>query len=99
MAWNNASLQKLFDEKGDRINSMSLNNGKYVLIGYETGIKLKDIKLETYNGVDVMVIHHRQKQSGTWVEWDSMVTTEFIEAIDIMTEECKQYCLDPFILK
>jgi hypothetical protein len=97
--WTNAALQKLIDEAGGRLNSISLNNGKYLFIGYQSGVQLSDITLETYNGVDVIKIHHKQNQGGTVIEWDSMITTEFIEGVDVMSEEFENYRLDPFILK
>lgn len=99
MLWTNAALQSLFSQYKDRINSISLNNGKYVFIGYESGIQLDDIEFVTFNGVDCLKIHHKAQQGGTVLEWDNLVTTEFIEGIDIMSEGYDQYRLDPLTLK
>ena len=97
--WTNRAVQKMIDVYGERINSISLNNGKYILVGYESGIQLSDISLETIEGVDCIKIHHKQQSGGTVLEWDDFVTTEFIEGIDVMSEKHKDYRLDPFILK
>lgn len=99
MAWSNKAIQKMIDEFGDRINSISLNNGKYLFIGYESGIQLKDITLITYEGVDCLKVHHKQQSGGTVLEWDDYITTEFIEGIDVLSEAHKDYRLDPFVLK
>jgi hypothetical protein len=97
--WTNKALQALINDVGERINSISLNNGKYLFIGYESGTQLKDISFETYNGVDVMKIHHKQQQGGTVIEWDTLITTEFIEGIEIMDKKSENYRIDPLILK
>ena len=99
MAWNNRTFQKFKDQFGDRINSISFNNGKYLLIGYESGIQLKDIEPVTLEGVDCLKIHHKQQSGGIVLEWDDYMTTEFIEGVDVMSEQHKDYRLDPFILK
>ena len=92
--WTNRAVQKMIDVYGERINSISLNNGKYILVRYESGIQLSDISLETIEGVDCIKIHHKQQSGGTVLEWD-----EFIEGIDVMSEKHKDYRLDPFTLK
>ena len=97
--WTNRAVQTMIDVYGERINSISLNNGKYILVGYESGIQLSDISLETIEGVDCIKIHHKQQSGGTVLEWDDFVTTEFIEGIDVMSEKHKDYRLDPFTLK
>ena len=68
--WTNRAVQKMIDVYGERINSISLNNGKYILVGYESGIQLSDISLETIEGVDCIKIHHKQQSGGTVLEWD-----------------------------
>lgn len=99
MAWSNKAFQKFTAEFGDRINSISLNNGKYLLIGYESGVQLKDITPITYEGVDCLKVHHKNQSGETVLEWDDYITTEFIEGIDVLSEEHKDYRLDPFTLK
>jgi hypothetical protein len=99
MGWTNAGVQDVINKYGDRLNSISLNNGKYLFIGYESGVQLKDISFETIGGVDVIKIHHKQQQGGKVIEWDNLVTTEFIESVDVMDENSKDYRLDPFTLK
>ena len=97
--WTNSALQPFLDEIGPRLNSISFNNGKYLLIGYESGVNHNDIELTTINGIDLMKVHHKQKQGGRWIEWDDYMTTEFIEGIDVMSEADKDYRIDPYILK
>ena len=97
--WTNKAVQKMITDFGDRINSFSFNNGKYLLVGYESGIQLSDISFVTVEGVDCLKVHHKQQSGGTVLEWDDYVTTEFIEGIDVLSEQHKDYRLDPFILK
>ena len=97
--WTNKAVKKIFDDYGDRVNSISLNNGKYLFIGYESGIQLSDIELVTIEGVDNLKVHHKAQQGGNVIEWDNYITTEFIEGIDIMSEGFDEYRLDPLILK
>ena len=97
--WTNRAVQKMIDVYGERINSISLNNGKYILVGYESGIQLSDISLETIEGVDCIKIHHKQQSGGTVLEWDDFVTTEFIEGIDVLDEADQEYRIDPLRFK
>lgn len=99
MMWTNTALQGLIDEYGDRINSFSLNNGKYLFIGYESGVLLSDIELVKVGGVDLIKVHHKAQQGGKEIEWDNLLTTEFIEGVDIMSEGYEDYRIDPLILK
>lgn len=100
MAWTNTGIQQLVNNVGwDRINSMSLNNGKYLFIGYQTGVKPEDISFQTIAGNDVMVVHHTQEQGGVEISWNDYITTEFIENVDVMDEDSADYRIDPFILK
>lgn len=99
MGWTNAALQSVITQYGERINSLSLNNGKYLFIGYDGSPKLSDLTLKTVSGVDVIVVKHTQKQGGRILTWESLITTEFIEAVDILSEEDIDYRLDPLTLK
>ena len=79
--------------------SISLNNGKYLFIGYKSSVQLSDITFETIGGCDVMKIHHTTKSHGKPIEFDNYLTTEFIEGIDVMDEKNPDVRLDPFTLK
>ncbi len=92
----NTSVQAMFDKYGDRICGISLNNGKYVSIGYrgENTLQLSDISFETVSGVDMMVLHRTDASRQTPVSYDAYITTEFIEAINVMSEKDKDYRID-----
>ena len=101
MEWSNSSVKQMFDKYGDRICSISLNNGKYLLIGYrgKGQVQMSDISFETIGGVDVMAIKHVDFSSGRDIEFTSYITTAFIEGIDVMSEKDKDYRIDPLRLK
>lgn len=99
--WTNAALQKVINDKGKRINSIALNNGKYIFFGYNSpnSASIEDIRLETHDGVDVIVIPHEGYQYDKKVKWESWVTTEFIEGIDILDSGFENQRLYPLSLK
>lgn len=100
MMFTNAAVQAIINDVGkDRINSMSFNSGKYLLIDYESGVKWEDISFKTIDGVDCIVVHHKQQQGGKDIEWDNYITTEFLENIEILSEGYEQYRIDPLIFK
>ena len=98
--FTNAGVQEMIDKYGDRICGMSLNNGKYLLIGYEGvgSVQLSDISFDTIGGCDVMVINHTDISHGRHCKYQSFITTEFIEAINVMSEEDVNYRIDPMIV-
>lgn len=101
MGWTNAGVKQMFDTYGDRICYISLNNGKGMFIGYrmQDGVQLKDIRLETIGGNDVMIVKHRSNKQQPYIEWEDFITTEFIENIEVMGEAYKDYRVDPLLLK
>lgn len=92
----NASIQAMFEKFGDRICGIGLNNGKYVNIGYEGkySLQLKDIDFETIGGVDMMVLHRTDNTRQFPITYDAYLTTEFIESVNVMSEEHKDYRID-----
>lgn len=101
MGWTNAALQQMINKNKERICYISLNNGKGLFIGYpgKYDIQMDDISLEVIGGIDTVKVHHKKNTMGKEIEWDSYFTTEFIEAIDVMTEEFGDYRIDPYVLK
>lgn len=101
MGWTNAAVKAMFSKYGDRICFISLNNGKGIFIGYDIkeSVQLKDISFETISGVDVIKIAHRSSKQNTYIEWENFITTEFIEAIEVMKEDYGDYRVDPLLLK
>lgn len=100
MGWTNAAVQQMFTDYPDRICFIGLNNGKRIFIGYNTAesVQPEDISFDTIGGVDVMKITHRSSKQTEYIEWENFITTEFIESIEVMKEEYKNYRIDPFIL-
>lgn len=98
--FTNAVVKEMIKRYGERICGISLNNGKYMLIGYKGkgSVQLKDISFDTISGCDVMVINHVDISHGKHVEYQSFITTEFIEAVNVMTDEHKDYRIDPLIV-
>lgn len=92
----NASIQAMFDKFGDRICGIGLNNGKYISIGYrgDVALQLSDISFETCGGVDMMVLNRTDISRNKPVKYQAYITTEFIESVNIMTEEFKDYRID-----
>lgn len=101
MNWTNASVKQMFDKYGDRICTISLNNGKCLFIGYrgKGQVQLSDISFEKIGDVEVMVIKHVDISSGRDIEFTSYITTAFIEGIDVMSEKDKDYRIDPLRVK
>jgi len=97
--WTNEALQKFIDEFGQRINSIALNNGRYLWIGYESSVQLKDIELVNKYGMDLMKVHHKSNYGGKEIEWDNYITTTLIEGIEVMDEKDKFYRIDPIMIK
>lgn len=98
--WTNAGVKQMIDNFGHRICAIHLNNGKTMLIDYrgEFSTKLEDISLETIGGCDCLLVQHTDISSGKEVKFTSYVTTEFIEGFDIMSENDKDYRIDPLIV-
>lgn len=98
--WTNAGVQKMISIYGDRINSISLNNGKHLFIGYQSSPQLSDITFDNIEGTDVMLIKQRDISHGNPpIEFVTMLTTEFIEAINIVSEKDIDKRLDPLMLR
>lgn len=101
MGWTNAALQQMIADYPDRICCIGLNNGRMLFIGYDTpeSVQPEDISFETIGGVDVMKVAHRSSKQSKYIEWENFITTEFIETVEVMKEEYKDYRIDPFLLK
>lgn len=99
---NNAVLQSMIDEYGDRIYAFALNNSKYLLIGYQSKSSplLKDIELVTIEGVDFIKVHHKEIASTKPViSYVEFIPTEHIEMIGIMDENCADLRVDPLTFR
>lgn len=98
--WTNAGVKGLIEKYGDRINSISLNNGKHLFIGYKSSPQLSDITFDTIGGTDVMIIKQKDISHGTpGIDFETLLTTEFIEAINILSEKDVDKRLDPLMLR
>ena len=98
---SNATMKKMFDDFGQRICGISLNNGKFIYVGYRgsTTIKLEDISFETVGGCDMIVINKTDISSGKPIKYKNYITTEFVESVIVMDEEFVDYRVDPVVLK
>lgn len=99
MAWSNSALEKYFKENKGRINSISLNNGKYLFLGVKGGPTEDDIEFITFNGVELIRVHHERMNGDKKVKWTNDLTTEFIEGIDVLDKVNPDVMLDPLTLK
>lgn len=98
--WTNAGVQKMISTYGDRINSISLNNGKHLFIGYQSSPQLSDITFDNIEGTDVMIVKQKDISHGNPpIEFVTILTTEFIEAINIVSEKDIDKRLDPLMLR
>lgn len=95
--WTNKALKSFLDKNKGRVCSIHLNNGKVLMIDYpgKHTTKFEDIRFETVDGVDLMVVKHVDDSSGREVEFETYSTTEFIEGIDVMSEKDQMYRVDP----
>lgn len=93
----NASVKAMFDQFGDRICGIGLNNGKYIHIGYNGtyALQLEDIEFVTIGGVDMLLLHRVDATRQDPVEYEAYVTTEFIESVNVMSEGYENYRIDP----
>ena len=98
---SNADVQAMFDQYGERVCAISLNNGKLLYIGYrgKGSTLLSDISFETVGGCDMMVVSKTDISSGRDVRYKNYITTEFIESVVVMDEEFADYRVDPLLLK
>ena len=98
---SNESLKAMFDEFGERICAISLNNGKMMFLDYNGAgsTKLSDITFETRNGCDLMVVKKTDISSGRNIPYTDYITTEFVENVIVMDEGYEQYRVDPLVLK
>lgn len=94
----NAGVKEMFDKFPGRICAIHLNNAKTLLVDYpgKCQIQTSDISYETIGGCDLLVVNHTDISTGREVHFKSYVVTEFIESIDVMSEEDAKYRLDPF---
>lgn len=101
MMWSNKSLKAVLDKYKDRVCSIHLNNGKVLMINYpgKYTTKLSDISFETIEGTDVFKVKHIDNSSGREVHFETLSTTEFIEGVDILSEEDQMYRIDPLRFK
>jgi len=98
--WTNEGVKEMFDKYGDRINSISLNNGKHLFIGYQSSPQLSDISFDTIGGADCMIIKHKDISHGyPAIEFETFLTTEFIETINVLSEKDKDKRIDPITLR
>ena len=99
--WTNKALKSMFDKYAGRINAIHLNNGKVIMIDYpgKYTTKSTDISFETVDGIDLIVIDHIDNSTGREVHFKSYSTTEFVEGVDILSEEDAQYRIDPLRFK
>lgn len=99
---NNAVLQNMINEYGDRIYAFALNNNKYLLIGYNSKSSplLKDIELVTIEDVDFIKVHHKEISSTKpAVNYVEFIPTEHIEMVGIMDEDSANYRVDPLTFR
>lgn len=101
MAWTNKALKSMMDKYKGRVCAIHLNNGKVIMIDYpgKYNTKTDDISFETIEGIDLIVIDHTDISSGREVHFKTYNTTEFIEGVDILSEEDAQYRIDPLRFK
>lgn len=99
MAWTNTGIKNLIKSKGNQIFHISLNNGKDLFLNYPGSPRVEDLRFETIDGNDVMIVPHETNAQGKTLHFENYVTTEFIEGISIMSKEDENYRVDPFIIK
>lgn len=103
-SFTNAGLKAMLDKFGERVAIIQWNNGFRVHIGYR-GVKdtvksVKDLKLETFGGVDVVGVQSPSSLSADRERGVTMTTyhdTAEIQHIIIMDEGFEDYRPDPYI--
>ena len=97
----NKGLKQIIDTYKERVNSISLNNGKYLFLGYENSPTWDQIDYVTIDGCDFIKVPHIDISHNPKnpIKFHTLITTEFIEGIDIMDEGYEDYRIDPLRLK
>ena len=98
---SNAILQSMFEEFGDRICAISMNNNKMMFIDYSSkaSVRLSDISFETRGGCDFMVVKRKDISSGRDIYHTDYIVTEFVENVIVMDEGYEKYRVDPLLIK
>lgn len=106
-----AAMQAIFDEYGEKICAISLDNGRVIYIGYNQkdwsgkpipdgearGVTLKDIEFITYGDVEFMKITQKLQSQGMKVlEKISLHPLDNIQCIQICNTD--GYLLDPLMI-
>ena len=96
----NADLESFFNQNKGKICSISLNNGKNLLIDYPGvgNVSSDDISFVKIGSCDMMKIKHTNYSYGKEMKFTSYITTEFIEGINVMDDGYEQFRLDPLTL-
>ena len=98
---NNAALQAMIEEFGDRIYFIMFNNRSMVPIGFKSSPlkSAKDLQFRTFGGVDFVGVPKHPANTAdlekgiTGVHWHA---TALVELVGVMDEACEKYRLDPW---
>ena len=97
---NKAALSAFITEYGDRIFCINLDNSRFIYIGYNGGVKLSDISLNTIGGVDYISVAHTDKSfSGVEVKYTVHHLIDSIQWIGTLDEGYSSYGIDPLKLR
>lgn len=101
--FTNAGLKAMIDKFGERISILQWNNGFRVHIGYrglnDTVKSVKDLKLETFGGVDVVGVVSPSTLSADRQKGVTMTTyhdTAELQHVIVMDEGFEDYRPDPY---
>jgi len=95
---DNAGMQALIDQFGDRIFTINLDNTRFIRLGYKDSPKIEDITLETIGGVDYIVVTNKTAAMGSKeLHYKTYHLTETVQWVGIMDEDSNDYRIDPML--
>jgi hypothetical protein len=96
---NNTALTAFIESFGNRVFCINLDNTRFIYVGYNGGVKMDDISLETIGGVDYVAVSRTDNSSGVEIPYKIYHLTDSIQWIGIVEEGFEEYGIDPIKLR
>lgn len=96
---NNTALTAFIAEFGNRMFCINLDNTRFIYVGYNGGVKLDDISLETIGGIDFIAVSRKDKSSGVEIPYKIYHVTDSVQWIGVVEEGFEEFGIDPLKLR
>lgn len=98
-----ADLKAIVDKYGDRICSISFDNGSMLLFGYGNGSgsvpSVKDIQYEKFGETEMFSVPHIGTSTRPTYTFRTHHNPEGIRAINVIDAEHEDYRIDPMFMR